>query len=74
MSALPDLSNVKLSVIGLGYVGLPLAVEFGKIRSVIGFDINLKRIAQLKEGRDLTLETESKELQAATHLSFSTNR
>jgi UDP-N-acetyl-D-galactosamine dehydrogenase len=73
MSALPDLSNVKLSVIGLGYVGLPLAVEFGKIRSVIGFDINLKRIAQLKEGRDLTLETESKELQAATHLSFSTS-
>jgi UDP-N-acetyl-D-galactosamine dehydrogenase len=48
MSALLDLSNVKLAIIGLGYVGLPLAVEFGKIRSVFGFDINLKRIALAK--------------------------
>jgi UDP-N-acetyl-D-galactosamine dehydrogenase len=73
MSQLPDLSNVKIAIIGLGYVGLPLAVEFGKIRSVLGFDINLNRIAQLKEGRDLTLETEPEEMQAATHLNFSTN-
>lgn len=73
MSTLLDLSDIKLAVIGLGYVGLPLAVEFGKIRSVLGFDINLKRIAQLKEGRDLTQETEPEELQASTHLSFSTN-
>jgi UDP-N-acetyl-D-galactosamine dehydrogenase len=73
MNHLPDLSNVKLAIIGLGYVGLPLAVEFGKIRSVLGFDINLKRIAQLKEGRDLTQETEFQELQAAIHLSFTTN-
>ena len=73
MSTLPDLSNVKLAIIGLGYVGLPLAVEFGKIRSVLGFDINLKRIAQLKEGHDFTQETEPEELQSATHLSFSTN-
>jgi UDP-N-acetyl-D-galactosamine dehydrogenase len=73
MSVLLDLSNIKLAVIGLGYVGLPLAVEFGKIRSVLGFDINLKRIAQLKEGHDLTQETELEELQAATHLSFSTS-
>ena len=73
MSTLPDLSSIKLAIIGLGYVGLPLAVEFGKIRSVVGFDINQKRIAQLKEGIDLTKETEPEELQAANHLSFSTN-
>ena len=73
MSPLLDLRHVKIAIIGLGYVGLPLAVEFGKIRSVLGFDINLNRIAQLKEGCDLTLETEPEELQAATHLSFSIN-
>ncbi len=73
MSSPSDLPNVKLAIIGLGYVGLPLAVEFGKMRSVLGFDINLKRIAQLKEGRDLTQETETQELQAAVHLSFTTN-
>ena len=71
MSHLPDLSNFKLAVIGLGYVGLPLAVEFGKIRSVLGFDINTKRIAELKAGHDNTLETEPEELQAAKLLSFS---
>ena len=71
MSALTDLSNFKLAIIGLGYVGLPLAVEFGKIRSVLGYDINIKRIAQLKAGRDLTRETEPEELQAATNLIFS---
>ncbi len=73
MSPLPDLSNVKLAIVGLGYVGLPLAVEFGKIRSVIGYDINLQRIAQLKEGRDLTQETEPEELEAASHLTFSSD-
>ena len=73
MSLLPDLSKVELAIIGLGYVGLPLAVEFGKLRSVLGFDINLKRIAQLKEGRDITLETEPEELRAANHLNLSTN-
>jgi UDP-N-acetyl-D-galactosamine dehydrogenase len=73
MSTIKDLSDFKIAIIGLGYVGLPLAVEFGKISSVLGFDINTKRIAQLKEGRDLTQETEPEELQAATHLSFSTN-
>jgi UDP-N-acetyl-D-galactosamine dehydrogenase len=74
MSLQLDLPNVKLAIIGLGYVGLPLAVEFGKFRSVVGFDINLERIAQLKEGRDLTRETEPEELQAATHLTFTTNQ
>jgi UDP-N-acetyl-D-galactosamine dehydrogenase len=65
--------NLKLAVIGLGYVGLPLAVEFGKKRSVVGFDINSKRIEQLKEGKDFTLETELNELMDAKYLSFSSN-
>ena len=64
--------NKTIAIIGLGYVGLPLAVEFGKLRSVIGFDINAKRIAELQAGRDNTLETEPQELQAAKHLTFST--
>ena len=62
-----------IAVIGLGYVGLPLAVEFGKLRSVVGFDINARRIADLQAGRDHTLETEPAELQAARHLSFTTD-
>src|SRR5690554_1892000 len=64
------LEDIKLAVIGLGYVGLPLAVEFGKKRSVIGFDINQSRIDALREGHDSTLEVEDDELRAATHLSF----
>lgn len=68
-----NLADIKLAVIGLGYVGLPLAVEFGKIRSVVGFDINSKRISELKAGHDATLETEASELQAAAKLSFSTD-
>lgn len=54
-----NLQDVKLAIIGLGYVGLPLAVEFGKQRSVVGFDINQKRIDDLKAGHDFTLETEA---------------
>ena len=50
-------SKLKLAIIGLGYVGLPLAIEFSKKRNVIGFDINKKRIEQLKSGVDETLET-----------------
>jgi UDP-N-acetyl-D-galactosamine dehydrogenase len=68
-----SLKTLKLAIIGLGYVGLPLAVEFGKKRSVVGFDINPKRIDQLKAGHDFTLETEPEELQAASHLQFSTD-
>lgn len=60
-----QLQDIKLAVIGLGYVGLPLAVEFGKQRTVIGFDINQKRINELKAGHDATLETEVHELKAA---------
>jgi UDP-N-acetyl-D-galactosamine dehydrogenase len=73
MSATPVLSNIKLAIIGLGYVGLPLAVEFSKIRSVVGFDINQKRIDQLNAGQDSTLETEPEELLAAQFLSFTTS-
>ncbi|MDB5884640.1 MAG: UDP-glucose/GDP-mannose dehydrogenase [Polaromonas sp.] len=62
-----------LAVIGLGYVGLPLAVEFGKKRAVVGFDINAQRIAQLQAGHDHTLETEPEELRAASELRFTTH-
>ncbi|WPZ31689.1 Vi polysaccharide biosynthesis UDP-N-acetylglucosamine C-6 dehydrogenase TviB (plasmid) [Sulfitobacter sp. OXR-159] len=63
----------KIAVIGLGYVGLPLAVEFGKIRPVIGFDINQARIDALHDGRDSTLEVSGDELREAAHLSFTSD-
>ncbi|MDF1723022.1 MAG: Vi polysaccharide biosynthesis UDP-N-acetylglucosamine C-6 dehydrogenase TviB [Alcanivorax sp.] len=63
--------NIKLAIIGLGYVGLPLAVEFGKYRSVVGFDINKQRIDALNQGHDSTLEVDDQELAEAKHLSFS---
>jgi UDP-N-acetyl-D-galactosamine dehydrogenase len=63
-------SEGTLAVIGLGYVGLPLAVEFGKKRPVIGFDINPARIQELRDGQDKTLEIESHELKAADKLRF----
>lgn len=59
-----------IAIIGLGYVGLPLAVEFGKKRKVIGFDINPHRVAELKEGQDRTLECSSEEIRQAQNLSF----
>lgn len=65
------LEEVKLAVVGLGYVGLPLAVEFGKRRQVLGFDINARRIEELREGRDHTLEVEPDELKSAAQLRFS---
>ena len=67
-----DLADIKLAIIGLGYVGLPLAVEFGRKRSVIGFDINQRRIDELRNGNDFTLETTQKELAAAERLKYST--
>ena len=67
------LEGLKLAIIGLGYVGLPLAVEFGKKRSVVGFDINRKRISELKAGNDSTLETTEEELLEAKHLIYTTN-
>lgn len=60
-----------IAIIGLGYVGLPLAVEFGKKRNVVGFDINEARIEELKSGQDHTLEVTSEELREAEHLRFS---
>jgi UDP-N-acetyl-D-glucosamine/UDP-N-acetyl-D-galactosamine dehydrogenase len=63
----------KIGIIGLGYVGLPLAVEFGKIMSVVGFDINKTRIEELKNGVDRTLEVETSELLSAKQLTFSFN-
>ena len=64
--------DFKLAIIGLGYVGLPLAVEFGRKRKVIGFDIKQERIHELKSGHDSTNEVTPEELGAAGHLTFST--
>lgn len=66
-----SLGNQKIAVVGLGYVGLPLAVEFGKLRSVVGFDIKKQRVSDLRAGKDETLEVEAHELLEATQLSFS---
>lgn len=66
-----QLDQKKIAVLGLGYVGLPLAVEFGKNRSVVGFDINMDRISELRSGHDNTKEVNSDELKAARHLTFS---
>lgn len=66
-----DLSQKTLAIIGLGYVGLPLAVEFGKRRAAIGFDINPRRVAELESGEDHTLECTRAELQEAKHLRYS---
>jgi len=63
----------KIGIIGLGYVGLPLAVEFGKHRPVLGFDINSARIGELQGQKDSTLEVSARELKASSHLSFSSN-
>ena len=68
-----NLTNNKIAIIGLGYVGLPLAVEFGKKRAVLGFDIQSKRVAELRAGKDSTLEVDANELKAASHLAFSDN-
>lgn len=67
------LKNKKIAVVGLGYVGLPLAVEFGKVQPVLGFDINDARIAELRSGKDSTLEVTSDELVAATQLEYSSD-
>ena len=67
-----NLRKKTIAVIGLGYVGLPLAVEFGKVRAVIGFDVREARVFELKSGIDRTREVEPEELAAAKYLSYTT--
>ena len=67
------LRKCRIGVVGLGYVGLPLAVEFGKHFETIGFDVNPQRVAQLRKGRDSTLEVSPEELRAAQQLTFTTD-
>lgn len=68
-----DINQIKIAIIGLGYVGLPLAVEFGKTVDTIGFDINLLRIQELQSGTDHTLEVSDEELASATRLTYSSD-
>lgn len=68
-----SLENVKLGIIGLGYVGLPLAVEFGKKYPTLGFDINTKRVEELKQGHDFTLEVSTDELADSQYITYSAN-
>jgi UDP-N-acetyl-D-glucosamine/UDP-N-acetyl-D-galactosamine dehydrogenase len=68
------LQEIRIGVIGLGYVGLPLAVEFGKKRVVLGFDLNKKRLEELKNGVDVTNETTKDEIMSSTNLTFSDNQ
>jgi UDP-N-acetyl-D-galactosamine dehydrogenase len=63
--------NTRIAIIGLGYVGLPLAVEFGKKYPTLGFDINQRRIGELRDAIDTTLEVDAEELKAATRLTYS---
>jgi UDP-N-acetyl-D-glucosamine/UDP-N-acetyl-D-galactosamine dehydrogenase len=69
-----NIKNIELAIIGLGYVGLPLAVEFGRKRKVVGFDINTLRIHELANGEDNTLETTREDLAAAEGLKFTTKQ
>ena len=66
-----SLATARVGVVGLGYVGLPLAVEFGKAMPTVGYDINTGRINELKSGSDSTLELSDDELSQAVHLSYS---
>ena len=71
---LRTLKDTRIGIIGLGYVGLPLAVEFGKRYPTVGFDIKAGRIAERESGKDATLETTSEELASAKHLTFTTDK
>ncbi|MCX7568043.1 nucleotide sugar dehydrogenase [Sulfitobacter sp. F26169L] len=72
-ASLPALDDLHIGIIGLGYVGLPLAVEFGKKRPTLGFDINEPRVGELRTGIDVTGEVDSENLKSATHLEFSSD-
>ena len=69
-----DINNLRIGVVGLGYVGLPLAVEFGKKYPTIGFDVNPARVAELESGVDSTLEASAEELQEATKLEYTMDK
>jgi UDP-N-acetyl-D-galactosamine dehydrogenase len=68
-----DIKNLRIGVVGLGYVGLPLAVEFGKLYPTVGFDIHEGRVAELEGGTDSTLECSSEELAEASHLAYTSD-
>jgi UDP-N-acetyl-D-galactosamine dehydrogenase len=68
-----DINNLRIGIVGLGYVGLPLAVELGKKYPTVGFDINAARVAELEGGSDSTLECSSEELAEAKHLAYASN-
>ena len=72
-AALPSRDQISIAVIGLGYVGLPLAATFGRRFKTLGFDINAKRVEELRQGHDHTLEVSEQELRDAAHLSFASN-
>ena len=68
-----DINDLRIGIVGLGYVGLPLAVEFGKKYPTVGFDINAARVAELEGGTDSTLECSSEELAEAKHLTYTSS-
>ncbi len=69
-----NIEKLKIGIIGLGYVGLPIAVEFGKKVPTVGFDINEKRVKSLASGKDYTLEVSGEELQHASKLRYTNQR
>lgn len=66
-----NIKEARLAIVGLGYVGLPLAVAFGRKISVVGYDINARRVAELRAGKDHTLEVDAEDLASASHLRYS---
>jgi len=72
-AVLPELATARVAVLGLGYVGLPLALTFGRGRATVGFDIDVQRVAELSAGHDSRSESSDEEVRAATQLRYSTN-